>query len=138
MCLKIWESATENFKKIHKDRKFVKVYKELFVHELSDSQHISLNYLTPIKDIPVYGGWLIASPENVKFDKFIHAGAIHCWETPKSGYRTCHNYYQTCIECWAQMSDFIAFGTQCDLAFKKIYVPRKNLYANVAVGNRDI
>lgn len=91
------------------------------------------NIVTPYRGRRVKSGWLKAG--NYKISKilrhgdYVEHGAIHCWEKEspaKHSYPVFANG-ATVIKCEALVDDFIARGINGDLAFKKIYVSKKQL-----------
>lgn len=87
--------------------------------------------VTPFQGRKVNSGWLRAGngriPKNIRFDDEIEAGAIHCLENKKEAKERAANDGSFLLECEAYAKDFIARGQYNDLAFKKIYISKKQL-----------
>lgn len=124
MCLYVDFIETEKFKKENFHRKFIKIKKMLCFDE-----HKIIR--TPHQLKKVFGGWLTPSLQIDTIIKpyigvdacEIHGGAIHCYRYGMNKH-IFHFPTEFTINAFALIKDFIAAGTNEDLAFKKIYIPK--------------
>jgi len=133
MCLTINKEATRKFKTRKNVNPKVTVYKMLkYVYSIRSFEK---ELVTPFQRQKIKAGWLeaIGEPEikpNWHDEDAIHGGAIHVFQKKREVLTP-----NLLVKCWAYRKDLVAVGCDGDLAFKKIYIPQKELDAAVDILN---
>lgn len=120
MCLTV---KNRNKPKAKKNGR-VNVYK---VVAIDDDKNLS----SPVYGDLISNGWFKASGTLLTTDEVINGGAIHCLSSLKLAKQhwTYHEdkKYRRIIKCEAFISDFMANGHNGEVAYKKIYVSKKEI-----------
>lgn len=130
MCLEVNKNKTNKFKQVGKRK--ITVYKAVKEEYRTTADKYKftvyddiIGLKTPFKSQKVEAGWLKAETKAkivLKETNQISCGAIHCMLEPKSNSRWRLQKYKF-LKCVAYAEDFIAYGNDGDVAFKKIYIP---------------
>ncbi len=123
MCLYVDVDAEEQFRKRHKNKKEIIVWKVVnkkIIYEYSE-------YTSLYRFTLIVGGWLKAKGK-LKCKDIVNGGAIHVYINRKYA-RGCRDPWsdEKIIKCKALMKDLIAVGNNRDVCFTKIWIPKSEL-----------